>query len=249
MKKHVWGVLGGMGPLASAEFLSTIYQRNTTVAEQECPIVILLSDPSFPDRTEAMLNGHTQMLFEQFSARMDQLVSLGVTRIVVCCVTIHPLISRLSSAVRSKVISLLDIIFDRVLQSPRRHLLLCTQGARTMGLFQQHPAWFRAREHMILPSDHDQQVIHEWIYEMKSNCHLAGRREWFRALLQKYSVDSFIAGCTELHIVAREQQHLTGCDSGESCIDPLMEIAAMMWDDMRSSSAYHSIGIQCQLQP
>ena len=248
MNQHVWGVLGGMGPLASAEFLNTIYQRNTTVAEQECPVVVLLSDPGLPDRTEAMLNGHTQVLFDQFSNRMDQLVSLGVTRIVVCCVTIHPLIPRLSPLVRARVVSLLDVIFDRVLQSSRQHLLLCTQGTRTMELFQQHPGWLQARDRMILPSEQDQQLIHQWIYEVKSNRHSAGRRDWFRALLQKYSVDSFIAGCTELHIIAREQQRLTSRDATEFCIDPLMEIAAMMWEDMNISTAHGHIGTQCQLQ-
>lgn len=47
------GVLGGMGPLASAEFLKTIYECSVAGGEQRSPSVIMYSDPTFPDRTEA----------------------------------------------------------------------------------------------------------------------------------------------------------------------------------------------------
>ena len=53
------GILGGMGPLASAKFLSTVYRLNLVEPEQEAPNCILLSDPSFPNRTKAILAGNT----------------------------------------------------------------------------------------------------------------------------------------------------------------------------------------------
>ena len=47
------GILGGMGPLASAEFLKTIYEYGTRDLEQRSPACILYSDPTFPDRTSS----------------------------------------------------------------------------------------------------------------------------------------------------------------------------------------------------
>ena len=51
------GILGGMGPLASAEFLKTIYEYGTRDLEQRSPACILYSDPTFPDRTQTIVNG------------------------------------------------------------------------------------------------------------------------------------------------------------------------------------------------
>ena len=45
------GILGGMGPLTSAEFLKTIYEVNISGPEQDAPACVLYSDPSVPDRT------------------------------------------------------------------------------------------------------------------------------------------------------------------------------------------------------
>src|SRR5436305_6814732 len=137
-KKEVWGVLGGMGPLASAEFLNTIYEKNMGVKEQESPIVYLISDPTIPDRTECFLNGTQEMLLEHFSSAIEKLAGLGVDRIVVCCVTIHPLVPRLPAYLQEKIVSLVDLVFESVLQDGKKHLLLCTQGSRQMRIFEDH---------------------------------------------------------------------------------------------------------------
>lgn len=60
------GILGGMGPLASAEFLRTLYELNITYPEQNSLSCILLSDPTIPDRTQAILDGS----IEEISARL-----------------------------------------------------------------------------------------------------------------------------------------------------------------------------------
>lgn len=60
MGGRLLGVLGGMGPLASAEFVNTVYRLNMTEPEQQAPALVLRSDPSIPDRTAAILSGDTQ---------------------------------------------------------------------------------------------------------------------------------------------------------------------------------------------
>jgi aspartate racemase len=94
---EIWGILGGMGPLASAEFVSSIYRETFSGREQQAPRVLLLSDPTIPDRTECLLNGDHEMLLERLAAGVGQLVLMGATRIVICCMTIHPLVPRLPS--------------------------------------------------------------------------------------------------------------------------------------------------------
>src|SRR5437763_12378074 len=184
--REIWGILGGMGPLASATFVQTIYEETITEPEQNSPTVILLSNPAIPDRTECLLNGREDVLLEAFSANVGQLVSLGATKIIVACFTIHPLIPKLPESWQKKIISLVDLALDSVLQSKRRHLLICTVGTRKMELFQRHPLWQRAKKQIVLPGDDDQDLIHKMIYDVKNKLDDSRQLDFMEAILDKY---------------------------------------------------------------
>jgi aspartate racemase len=226
--RDVWGILGGMGPLASAEFLNSIYQQSQGRSEQDLPVVVLISDPRIPDRTQSFLNGHEALLLKELSRHVGQLMAMGVTRIVICCMTIHPLIPRLPVEWQEKIVSLLDLVFDSIRNSPRKHLLVCTEGTRKQKLFENHPLWPGIRDKIILPDDKDQALIHNLIYEIKSNCQ--GRDQVFllEKLLVEYGVQSYIAGCTEVHILAKKHEQLRGRNQRAFCIDPLRCVVEMM---------------------
>ncbi|MBD2773824.1 hypothetical protein [Iningainema tapete] len=66
--KKLLGILGGMEPLASAEFLQTIYEENLTDIEQELPACILYSDLTFGDCTEAILAGTEEILIKHLES-------------------------------------------------------------------------------------------------------------------------------------------------------------------------------------
>ena len=88
-KPAVLGILGGMGPLASAEFLRTIYECNAAEFEQDRPACILLSNPRFPDRTDAILRGAAEEVLSPLAESLRSLLGQGATRLVVCCITLH----------------------------------------------------------------------------------------------------------------------------------------------------------------
>lgn len=234
-QNEIWGVLGGMGPLASAEFLSTIYEETAGRPEQQCPIVYLVSDPTIPDRTKCLLDGTEHLLLEHFTSGMNKLESMGATRIVVCCVTIHPLISCLAAHLQEKTISLVDLILDSVLQDRRKFLLFCTEGTRRMGIFQSHPAWKEAASSIVLPDDADQAAIHSMIYEAKINQRSVRHLQLVEDLMRKYGVSSFIAGCTEMHMIARQKARASGSPQREFCIDPLLRVVSIMSQQLNTS--------------
>src|SRR5882724_8807275 len=79
-RDDVLGIVGGLGPLASAEFLKTIYEKSFCEREQETPKVIMYSDPTFPDRTEAIASGNDSKLLERLILILRALSSLGATQ-------------------------------------------------------------------------------------------------------------------------------------------------------------------------
>lgn len=225
----VWGILGGMGPIASAEFLKTVYERAAGGLEQNTPAVIVISDPGIPDRTELLLSGREDILQESLVQYVQDLVSFGALKIVICCVTAHGLISRFPRPLQARIISLVDLVFSSVRQSGRAHLLLCTNGSRRTGVFEQNNAWSKLKDQIVVPDAGDQEQIHNLIYSVKRNQHnVKDCQVLLQRLLTKYGVASYIAGCTELHILVKQQEQASGRTHDEFAIDPLMAVAAMM---------------------
>jgi aspartate racemase len=224
----VWGILGGMGPLASAEFLRTIYRCQPRYPEQNLPRVILFSDPTIPDRSKAIVTGQWQELYTPLVRGIETLRELGVSRVIVCCITIHPVIEKLPPESRGQVISLVDTIFEALIEVNEPHLLLCTEGARRSRVFENHRLWPAVRARVILPDDSDQAAIHRMIYDIKQIGPCSVQRSFVQQLLKKYEAASYIAGCTEIHLLQRMQRRSMNSPPLTVCIDPLSILALLI---------------------
>jgi aspartate racemase len=224
--KRVLGVLGGLGPLASADFLLSIYDYNLAAVEQHAPSVILYSDPTFPDRTETFRAGRDQVLLELVQSALDKLCGIGVAKIVMACVTLHHLVPQLRPDLRRKIISLPQIILSQVSETKRRHLLIASNGTRSTGVFEKHPGWDTAAAYSVWPNEVDQRLIHERIYrEIKSNHRVESFVLFLEDLCAKYQVTSVVAGCTDIHRVTRHLLANGGNHRKFSVVDPLQIIA------------------------
>ncbi len=224
MPEHgeIWGVIGGMGPRASAEFIKTIYERCVADREQEQPQIILLSDPSFPDRSEYLLRGDPQPLADRLRKSVETLIASGATRVVICCMTIHAVLSELPLELRSRILSLVDLVAEGVEAAGASHLILCTSGFRSCGTLEASPRWQAIRNRIVWPDARDQESIHALVYELKRG---GGRldhvhRVW--RLLDRYGARYWIAGCTEFHLLTPLIKEATGRPPADLCLDPLL---------------------------
>lgn len=224
---NILGVLGGMGPLASAEFVKTVYECSGRAREreQEAPALVVYSDPTMPDRTTALRAGGDEVLLERLTGALQLLSQLGASRIVICCMTIHYLLPRLSPELRGRVIPLTDVILTRLRLIRGRHLLVCSNGTREMRLFEGHSQWTHCAAHVVFPDEADQHRIHELIYEVKRNRAVDHTASYVKSLLDKYRVESFIAGCSEIHLVAKRFMSAAAGRKKYGCVDPFFIVA------------------------
>jgi aspartate racemase len=94
-----------------------------------------------------------------------------------------------------------------------------------MAIFQSHRLWELSKDYIVLPDDNDQQMIHDFIYQgIKKRGDIRAFIPFLESLLSKYKVDSFISGCTELHLLAKYLAS-NGNGEGYGCIDPLTIVA------------------------
>jgi aspartate racemase len=221
--KKILGILGGMGPRASAEFLNTIYELNISDLEQELPACILYSDPTFPDRTEAIVTKSEDLLISLLVETLEKLIQLGASKVVITCITTHHFLPRVPAHLRENIISLIDLIIQEILHTKKRYLLLCTNGTRQVGIFQKHHQWHLAEQYVRFPNQEDQSMVHSLIYHLKKNGYQESMVLSLDNLVKKYQVDSLIAGCTEFHLLTK---HLIRYKGQNDCIvDPLLSLA------------------------
>jgi aspartate racemase len=220
------GILGGMGPLASAELLKTIYRLNIPGPEQEAPRCVLLSDPSFPDRTEAILSGSTGHLAERLTAALEELARRGAERIVIACVTAHHVLPDVPEPLRRKVISLLDLVVDELTAARQPHLLLASTGTRRSRIFERHERWSTVAGQVHVLDEDDQHRLHEWIYRLKQNAPPEDCLAWLDTLPSRYGIDSFLFACTELHLLQEPlARRARLAETAFHVIDPLFSVA------------------------
>lgn len=201
-KGPILGIVGGMGPLASAEFLRTIYRLHLGEPEQGSPACILDSDPTFPDRTMAIREGRTEVLAERLERSVADLVALGASRVVIACVTVHCVLASLPEPLRRKVASLIDLTVDEILVSGEGpFLLLATSGTRAARIFESHERWPSVAERVLALDEPDQERLHEWIYRLKTGEPGEPCLDWIGSLRERYGAAGLVFGCTELHLL------------------------------------------------
>jgi aspartate racemase len=219
------GVLGGLGPLASAEFVATLYRLNPAPREQEAPACVLLSDPSFPDRTAAILGGDTAALAARLSGALERLAACGAERLLIACVTVHAALPQVAAPLRRRVISLLDLAVEELLRDPRRRLLLASSGTRAARLFESHPRWSEAAPWIALPDAGEQAELHDWIYRLKASTAASGCLSWIESLVARHGAAGCVFGCTELHLLHRARAEGGAEVLDGWAVDPLLVAA------------------------
>jgi aspartate racemase len=221
---NMHAIIGGMGPLASAGYVSTIYEQQRWNLEQELPEIMLLSLPSLPDRTSALLSRKEDLLLERLRSALRQINRFNPTSIVICCVTSHHLLDRLPEESLPKIISLTDTALRTLAARGEPALLLATRGTYELGVFERSRYFAAAAKLLVRPDAADQARVHAMIYDdLKQGRRIPETADAIAALTARYGVRTFIAGCTEFHLVTR---YLWKCHlAAPAYIDPLMTIA------------------------
>ncbi|WP_050514523.1 aspartate/glutamate racemase family protein [Streptomyces rimosus] len=218
------GIVGGMGPLASTELLRTVYHSGDGRREQETPRVLLWSDPAVVDRTEAIGTGDLEPLYRAVENAVRGLVTAGAERVVVACVTAHRVLGDLPPDLLTRCVSLVDVVHQELIRTARPHLLLCTKGTARAGILTSGPYADRAVPHLVPLRPDDQEALHREVYHVKRGGDPLRTAGFLRDTLPRYGVRSYVAACTELHLVTRAVA-ATGRPDGFSAIDPLTVVA------------------------
>jgi aspartate racemase len=105
--EKVLGVLGGMGPLASAQFMVRLTLLTPAGRDQEHIPTVLWSDPRVPDRTAARL-GHGEDPFPALLHGIRGLEAAGCGAIAIPCNTAHGWYVPMQAATRLPILHIVE---------------------------------------------------------------------------------------------------------------------------------------------
>ncbi len=133
------GVLGGMGPLASAHFVLRLTQLTPAERDQDHLPVVLWSDPRVPDRTEARLAGGPDPL-PALLRGIRGLEAAGCGAIAIPCNTAHGWFEEMQAATRLPILHIVDAAADDLASqgiAEGQVGIMGTAGTLAMRLYQQ----------------------------------------------------------------------------------------------------------------
>ncbi|MER6067843.1 aspartate/glutamate racemase family protein [Streptomyces sp. NPDC001817] len=228
------GVLGGMGPVASAQFVSSVYDHCGGAREQDFPALVLHSEPAVSPRTPATMDAGESPVLTRMVTGLSRLVDCGCEDIVMCCMTSHHLLPRISPELSGRVISVLDVAVDEIARRGGRHLLLCSTDSRALRLFERHPRWERAEPHVVMAEAAEYRTLQDAIQDIKTNKGPDRAVDWITRHLKETGASSVIAGCSEIHVLSRRWGHLIDAD----VLDPFDVLARAAADGRLADYRY-----------
>ena len=204
MKKTI-GILGGMGPLATAD----LFRKITLLTKADCDNdhirVFIDSNAQIPDRTAAILSGGRDPLPEMRSA-LRSLEACGAGCVIMPCNTAHYFLPQLQAETKLPFLSMLEATAQACARfyPGKTAAVLATKGTLATGLYER--ALEKEGISFLIPDPAEQDVLMHLIYDVvKASKPLAPEEKTWQALLKalrQKGADYFILGCTELPIVA-----------------------------------------------
>ena len=198
-RKKIIGIIGGMGPLATADLYRKIVINTDASCDQEHIHTVIDSNTDIPDRTAALLYGADSPLPEMVkSAKL--LENAGAELLIMPCNTAHNYYSEVADAVSIPVLHMIKLTMQAL---KRRGVscagLLATDGTVQTQIYQL--CFENSGIRLITPDAEGQSAVMDMIYSgVKAGCTDFDTTE-FRAAADRLldeGAQVLILGCTEL---------------------------------------------------
>lgn len=205
MSKEILGVIGGLGPIATAHFMALVTEMTAAATDQEHLNMIIYSVPSIPDRTAHILDNSKPSPLPHMLAIGQTLAKQGVDRIAIPCMTAHYFFERLEVGIP---VPLVHGVRETV-----RHLK--ENGIQTVGIMATdgtiRSRIFRSELEAqglsaIVPGEEAQKhVMHLIFNNIKAG--IPAEMDRFHTAAEDLRIqgaEAIILGCTELSLIKRD---------------------------------------------
>lgn len=201
--KKVVGVLGGLGPKATAYFVDMLVDNEQVETDQEHMDMIIFNHASIPDRTAYILDKKKDSPTKYLIADAKKLESLGCSFLVMPCNTSHFMYEEISHSIHIPLVNMIYEVCNII--NNDKHIkkvgLLATKGT----ILAKNYDKYLTKELFVGTDDIQKKVMHLIYDKVKKG--LKVDKEDFYQVLDYYfdnDCDVVIMGCTELSVIVRD---------------------------------------------
>jgi aspartate racemase len=222
MTEKIIGILGGMGPEATADLFYRIVKGTPVNKDQDHPRTIIYSNSKVPDRTPAIVgDGENPLPEMKMAAR--KLMDAGADFIIIPCNTAHHFIGELQDNIQIPILHMIKMAAKYVRQTyslTKKVGLIATDGTLKSKIYER---FFNEEGMEILtPTESIQEQVMNAIY----NHIKVGNLDYGREISLKASrhliscgAELIVCGCTEISLV------LKNGEIAVPVIDPMQVLA------------------------
>lgn len=222
MSEKIIGILGGMGPEATADLYLRIIKATPAKRDQDHPRVIIYSNSKVPDRTAAILGTGPNPTPELIRAG-KRLEEAGADFIIIPCNTAHYFIDQLQKELRVPILHLIKLSATKSKEfypNVKKAGILATDGTVKSGLYKS--AYGELGIEVLEPTPESQAEVMKAIYHYIKAGNLIDGGLLLRSVANKLiaaGAEMIICGCTEVSLVLKEG------DLTVPILDPLQVLA------------------------
>jgi aspartate racemase len=235
------GVVGGVGPLATVDFMEKIVTLTEARRDQDHIKMIVEQNPQIPDRTEHLLHQGTDPTIALF-ATCKKLEAAEADLIAIPCNTAHAFVARMQAHLRIPVLNMLDETMAQIASRYAGQLvgLLATSGTVESGVYAEAAA--RAGVQIIVPDAQHQALVMDAIYGaegVKAGVTEGRCRSDVQAAidhLAERGAGVVVLGCTELPLLFPQTEGFEAAGRSIALLDPTLLLASACVRHARAAS-------------
>ena len=198
------GVLGGMGPDATVDFMSSVIRLTPADGDRDHVPMIVEQNPHVPDRQGATPE-QAAAINNELAEMALRLQTAGADFLVMPCNTAHGFIDSLLERIEVPFVHIVDetvAAIRRIDDEANNIGLMATDACLESKLYQD--ALHSAGMHVLLPSTSEQQTLMELVFRIKAGEQsqaLATEMHNRANSLVQQGADVIVGGCTEIPLV------------------------------------------------
>ena len=203
--RTILGVIGGLGPIATAHFMELVINMTDVCTDQEHLPMIVYNMPFVPDRTAYILDHSRENPLPKMLEVGCALEAQGADCIAVPCVTAHYFMDALESGLHTPVINgVRETVAHLKEKGITKVGIMATDGTVRSGIF--HRELERQGLMPIAPRVDAQADVMHLIFENVKAGKPAEMDRFFAAAedLRQQGAQVIILGCTELSLIKRD---------------------------------------------
>ena len=196
MSKTV-GVIGGMGPEATVDFLRRIVAATPARDDADHIRVLVDSNPKIPSRLAALVDGTGEDPLPVLIAMAQGLEKQGADFLTMPCNTAHYYLPRIVEAVSIPFLDMVALSIARL--SDKRIGMLASPAVQKVGLYATR---LEDADHVaVFPDVAGEAKLLEVIRAVKANALTAQHRRDYAQIAASLDADAYLIACTELSVI------------------------------------------------